>query len=185
MQYLTAPMPEDLLLQSRIVFLQGVVRDSTANDIITRLLYLESVNSQEDITLYINSPGGVVTAGLAIFDIMRHIKPDIATVCVGQAASMGSFLLAAGTKGKRFTLPSARIMIHQPSGGALGTAADIRVQAGEITRLEDYLNKNYSNFTKKPLSVIKKAMERDNFMDAAEAKAFGLVDKIITRKQIK
>jgi ATP-dependent Clp protease protease subunit len=116
---------------------------------------------------------------------MRHIKPDIATVCVGQAASMGSFLLAAGTKGKRFTLPSARIMIHQPSGGALGTAADIRVQAGEITRLEDYLNKNYSNFTKKPLSVIKKAMERDNFMDAAEAKAFGLVDKIITRKQIK
>ena len=166
------------LLKERIVFVVGAIDDHMANLIVAQLLFLESENPDKDIHLYINSPGGVVTAGLSIYDTMRFIKPDVATMCIGQAASMGAFLLSAGAKGKRFALPNARVMIHQPSGGAQGQATDIEIQAREIIRVRAHMNSLYAKFTGKPLEDIEKAVDRDTWLDAEEAKAFGLVDKV-------
>ena len=167
------------LLKERIIFLTGEVNDYVASIICAQLLFLESENPDKDISFYINSPGGVVTAGMAMYDTMQYIKPDVSTVCIGQAASMGSLLLMAGAKGKRFCLPQARIMVHQPSGGAQGQATDIEIQAKEILRLRSTLNNIYVQHTGKKLSDIEKAMERDNFMSAEEAKKFGLIDKVV------
>ncbi|HPB23878.1 MAG TPA: ATP-dependent Clp protease proteolytic subunit, partial [Novosphingobium sp.] len=161
------------LLRERIIFVTGEVEDHMASVIVAQLLFLESENPSKDISMYINSPGGVVTAGLAIHDTMQYIRPRVSTVCIGQACSMGSFLLAAGEPGMRIALPQARIMIHQPSGGARGMASDIEIQAREILRLRKRLNELYAKYTGKPLEEIEAAVDRDNWLDAEEAKAFG------------
>jgi ATP-dependent Clp protease protease subunit len=169
------------LLKDRIIFLGGPIDDNVANVVVAQLLFLESEDPDKDIYLYINSPGGVVTAGLAIYDTMQYIKPDVSTICIGQAASMGSLLLTAGAKGKRFALPNSRIMIHQPLGGAQGQSTDIQIQAREIQRIRDVINDIIVNATGKTLEEVNNDTERDNFMTAEEAKAYGLVDEVITR----
>ncbi|MEP7221580.1 MAG: ATP-dependent Clp endopeptidase proteolytic subunit ClpP [Novosphingobium sp.] len=166
------------LLRERIIFITGEVEDHMASVIVAQLLFLESENPSKDISMYINSPGGVVTAGLAIHDTMQYIRPRVSTVCIGQAASMGSFLLAAGEPGMRIALPNARVMIHQPSGGARGMASDIEIQAREILRMRKRLNDLYVQYTGKTLPEIEAAMDRDTFLEADEALAFGLVDKV-------
>ncbi len=166
------------LLRERIVFITGAVEDHMASLIVAQLLFLESENPSKDISMYINSPGGVVTAGMAIHDTMQYIRPRVSTVCIGQAASMGSFLLAAGEPGMRIALPNARIMVHQPSGGAQGMASDIEIQAREILRMRRRLNDLYVKYTGKSLDDIEKAMDRDTFLEADEALTFGLVDKV-------
>jgi ATP-dependent Clp protease protease subunit len=166
------------LLRERIVFITGQVEDGMASLVVAQLLFLESENPSKDISMYINSPGGVVTAGMAIHDTMQYIKPRVSTVCIGQAASMGSFLLAAGEPGMRIALPNARIMVHQPSGGARGMASDIEIQAREILRIRKRLNALYEKYTGRPLDEIEKAMDRDTFLEAEEAREFGLVDKV-------
>jgi ATP-dependent Clp protease protease subunit len=171
------------LLKERVIFLVGGVDDYVANVIVAQLLFLEADNPEKDISLYINSPGGIVTAGLAIYDTMRFIKPDVSTICVGQAASMGSFLLAAGTKGKRYILPNSRVMIHQPSGGAQGQATDIAIQAKEILYLRERLNQELAANTGQPIEKIAADVERDYFMNAEEAKAYGVVDAVLDRRQ--
>ncbi|MCZ8318149.1 MAG: ATP-dependent Clp endopeptidase proteolytic subunit ClpP [Lysobacteraceae bacterium] len=170
------------LLKERVIFLVGPVDDYMANVVVAQLLFLEAENPEKDISLYINSPGGVVTAGLAIYDTMRFIKPDVSTICVGQACSMGAFLLAAGAKGKRYALPNSRVMIHQPSGGAQGQATDIAIQAKEILYLREKLNKELAQNTGKPLEQIEKDVERDFFMAAADAKEYGIVDAVLERR---
>ena len=170
------------LLKERIIFLTGPVHDDVASLICAQLLFLESENPDKDISFYINSPGGVVTAGLAIYDTMKYVRPQISTVCVGQAASMGSFLLSAGEKGKRYALPNSRVMIHQPSGGAQGQASDIEIQAREILKIRERLNNLYVEHTGQDLETIEKAMDRDNFMSADEAKEFGLVDEVVAER---
>ncbi len=170
------------LLRERIVFVTGGVEDNMASLITAQLLFLESENPKKDIWMYINSPGGVVTAGMAIHDTMKYIRPKVGTVCIGQAASMGSFLLAAGEPGMRVALTNARVMIHQPSGGAQGQASDIALQAQEILRIRASMNELYAKYTGKDLAVIEKAMERDNFMTASEAKDFGLIDEVFDRR---
>ncbi len=170
------------LLKERIIFLTGPVHDDVASLICAQLLFLESENPDKDISFYINSPGGVVTAGLAIYDTMKYVRPEISTVCVGQAASMGSFLLSAGEKGKRYALPNSRVMIHQPSGGAQGQASDIEIQAREILKIRERLNNLYVEHTGQDIETIEKAMDRDNFMSADEAKEFGLVDEVVTER---
>jgi len=167
------------LLKERIIFLVGGVNDAVASLVCAQLLFLESENPNKDIHFYINSPGGIVTSGLAIYDTMQYIRPDISTVCIGQAASMGSLLLAAGAKGKRFALPNARIMVHQPSGGAEGQAADIEIHAREILRMRQHLNEIYVAHTGQTLEQIELALERDKFLDPHEAKAFGIVDEVV------
>lgn len=167
------------LLKERIIFLTGEVNDYVSSLICAQLLFLESENPTKDISFYINSPGGVVTSGMAMYDTMQYIKPDVSTVCIGQAASMGSLLLTAGAAGKRFALPHARIMIHQPLGGAQGQASDIEIQAKEILRMKAMLNDIYVRHTGKKLSEIEKSMDRDNFMSAEEAQKFGLIDKVV------
>ena len=169
----------DRLYRERIIFLGRDVDDEIANQIIAVMLYLDSEDSGKDIILYINSPGGMVSAGMAIFDTMQHIKSDVVTICVGLAASMGSFLLAAGAKGKRLALPHSRIMIHQPSGGARGQATDIQIEAKEILRLRHQLNGIYASNTGKPIEKIEKDMDRDYFMSAEEAKEYGLIDRVV------
>lgn len=170
------------LLKERIIFLIGGVNDAVASLICSQLLFLESENPNKDIALYINSPGGYVSAGLAIYDTMQYIRPQVSTVCMGQAASMGSLLLAAGAPGKRFSLPNSRIMIHQPSGGAQGQASDIEIQAQEILKLRSRLNEIYVKHTGQPLDVIEQNMERDKFMSPEEAKAFGLIDEVVEKR---
>jgi ATP-dependent Clp protease protease subunit len=170
------------LLKERIIFLVGPVNDMVASLICAQLLFLESENPTKDIAFYINSPGGVVTSGLAIYDTMQYIRPDVATVCIGQAASMGSLLLTAGAKGKRVSLPNSRIMIHQPSGGAQGQATDIEIQAREILQLRQRLNEMYVRHTGQTLDVIQAAVERDKFMSPEEAKAFGLIDEVMNNR---
>jgi ATP-dependent Clp protease, protease subunit len=170
------------LLKERVVFLVGPVNDQSANLVVAQLLFLESENPDKDISLYINSPGGSVSAGLAIFDTMNFIKPDVSTLCTGMAASMGAFLLAAGAKGKRFSLPNSRVMIHQPLGGAQGQATDIEIHAKEILRLRADLNRVLSEQTGQPLEKIERDTERDYFMSASEAQTYGLVDKVISRR---
>lgn len=170
------------LLRERIVFIVGGVEDHMASLITAQLLFLESENPKKDIYMYINSPGGVVTAGLAIHDTMQYIRPEVGTVCIGQAASMGSFLLAAGEPGKRVALTNSRIMIHQPSGGAQGMASDIEIQAKEILRMRHRLNTLYAKYTGKTVEEIERAMDRDNFLEADEAQAFGLVDKVFDKR---
>ena len=172
------------LLKERIIFLTGQVEDGVSAVICAQLLFLESENPTKDISFYINSPGGVVTSGMAMYDTMQYIKPEVSTVCIGQAASMGSLLLTAGAKGKRFSLPNSRIMIHQPSGGAQGQATDIEIQAREILRLRANLNNIYVKHTGRKLADIEKAMERDNFMSAEEAKKFGLIDEVVNERVI-
>ena len=172
------------LLLDRIVFLGTEVTSEVANAIIAQLLFLESENPTKDISFYINSPGGIVTSGLAIYDTMRYIRPDVSTVCIGQAASMGSFLLCAGTKGKRFALPNARVMIHQPSGGAQGQATDIEIQAKEILSLRSRLNKIYAEHTGQPLDVIEEALERDRFLSPEDAMNFGLIDEVVASRPV-
>ena len=167
------------LLRERIVFVTGEVEDHMASLIVAQLLFLESENPSKDISMYINSPGGVVTAGLAIHDTMQYIRPRVSTVCVGQACSMGSFLLAAGEPGMRIALPNARIMVHQPSGGARGMASDIEIQAREILRIRKRMNDLYVKYTGKDLATIEKAMDRDTFLEAEEAREFGLVDEVV------
>jgi ATP-dependent Clp protease protease subunit len=170
------------LLKERIIFLTGEVEDYMSSLICAQLLFLEADNPNKDIYLYINSPGGVVTSGLAMLDTMNYIKPDVATVCIGQACSMGSLLLTCGTKGKRYALPNARVMIHQPSGGARGQATDIEIQAREILKLRQRLNEIYVKTTGQKLKTIEEAVERDNFMSADEAKAFGLIDYVVASR---
>lgn len=170
------------LLKERIIFLTGQVHDTVSSLICAQLLFLESENPTKDIAFYINSPGGVVTSGLAMYDTMQYIRCDVATLCIGQAASMGSLLLTAGAKGKRFSLPNSRIMIHQPSGGAQGQATDIEIQAREILSLRARLNGMYAKHTGKPLEEIEHAMERDKYMTAEEAKDFGLIDEVVTSR---
>ena len=170
------------LLKERIVFLVGPVNDNVASLVTAQLLFLESENPKKEIYFYINSPGGLVTSGLGIYDTMQYIKSPVSTLCIGQASSMGSFLLAAGEKGKRFSLPNSRIMVHQPSAGYQGQATDIEIHAKEILALKDRLNKIYSKHTKKSEAEIKKALERDNFMTPSEAKAFGLIDEVVEKR---
>ena len=170
------------LLKERVVFLVGEVNDQTANLVIAQLLFLESENPEKDISLYINSPGGSVSAGLAIYDTMQFIKPDVSTLCMGMAASMGAFLLAAGAKGKRFSLPNSRVMIHQPLGGARGQASDIEIQAREILYLRERLNKVLSERTGQTIETIAKDTDRDNFMSADQAKEYGLIDQVIEKR---
>ena len=170
------------LLKERIIFLVGPVNDSVSTLVTAQLLYLESENPKKEISFYINSPGGLVTSGLGIYDTMQYIKPPVSTLCIGQASSMGSFLLAAGEKGKRFSLPNSRIMIHQPSAGFQGQATDIEIHAKEILSLKERLNKIYSKHTKKSEPEIKKALERDNFMTPDEAKNFGLIDEVVEKR---
>ncbi|KAF0224882.1 MAG: ATP-dependent Clp protease protease [Rhodospirillaceae bacterium] len=170
------------LLKERIIFLTGQVFDEVASLICAQLLFLESENPNKDIAFYINSPGGVVTSGLAMYDTMQYIRPSVSTVCLGQAASMGSLLLTAGAKGKRFSLPNARVMIHQPSGGAQGQATDIEIQAREILALRARLNNMYVQHTGQTLDVIERAMERDKYMTADEAKEFGLIDEVVSNR---
>jgi len=169
------------LLKDRIIFLGGPIDDAVANTVVAQLLFLESEAPDKDIHLYINSPGGVVTAGLAIYDTMQYIKPDVSTICIGQAASMGALLLTAGAKGKRYALPNARIMIHQPLGGAQGQSTDIQIQAREIQRIREVINDILVESTGKDRETVVQDTERDNFMTAEEAKAYGLVDEVITR----
>jgi ATP-dependent Clp protease protease subunit len=170
------------LLRERIIFVTGEVEDNMASVITAQLLFLESDNPKKDIWMYINSPGGVVTAGMAIHDTMQYIRPKVGTVCIGQAASMGSFLLAAGEPGMRVALTNSRIMVHQPSGGARGMASDIQIQANEILRIRKRMNDLYAKYTGKPLADIEKAMDRDTFLEADEAKAFGLVDEVFDKR---
>jgi len=170
------------LLKERIIFLTGQVNDSVASLVTAQLLFLEAEDPKKEIYLYINSPGGLVTAGLGIYDTMKYIKPDISTLCIGQAASMGSFLLAAGTKGKRFSLPNSRIMVHQPSAGFQGQATDIEIHANEVLSLKKRLNEIYSKQTGKSVEEIKSALERDNFMTADVAKSFGLIDEVVEKR---
>lgn len=170
------------LLKDRVIFMTGQVEDHMANLIVAQLLFLESENPDKDIHLYINSPGGSVTAGMSIYDTMQFIKPDVGTMCIGQAASMGAMLLAGGAKGKRFALPHSRMMIHQPSGGAQGQASDIEIQANEIIKLRKQLNVIMANHTGQEVDTIAKDTERDNFMSAQEAQDYGLVDKVIERR---
>ena len=169
------------LLKDRIIMLSGEVNDQVASSIVAQLLFLEAQDPDKDIYFYINSPGGVITSGLSMFDTMNYIKPDIVTICIGQAASMGAFLLASGTKGKRYALPNARIMIHQPSGGAQGQSTDIQIQAQEIQRLKDTLNHILAEKTGKKAKQVEKDTERDNFMSAQEALDYGLIDKVLTK----
>ena len=170
------------LLNDRIIILSEEVNDTTASLIVAQLLYLEAQDPDKDIQFYINSPGGSVTSGLAIYDTMQYIKPDVSTICVGMAASMGAFLLAAGAKGKRFALPNSEIMIHQPLGGMQGQATDLKIHADRIIRIRQNLNKMLADATGKPLEVIERDTERDNFMSADEACAYGIVDKVITKR---
>ena len=170
------------LLKDRVIFLTGAIEDHMANLIVAQMLFLESENPDKDIHLYINSPGGSVTAGLSIYDTMKFIKPDVSTMCIGQAASMGAFLLAGGTQGKRMALPHSRVMIHQPSGGAQGQASDIEIQANEIIELRSKLNKLLAENTDKDQEVISRDTERDRFMGAEEAREYGLVDKVIQQR---
>ena len=170
------------LLKERVIFLVGPVNDATANLIVAQLLFLESENPDKDISLYINSPGGSVSGGLAIYDTMQFIKPDVSTLCTGLAASMGAFLLAAGAKGKRYTLPNSRVMIHQPSGGAQGQATDIEIQAREILYLRERLNSLLSKHTGKPVDEIARDTERDNFMSADDAQKYGIVDRVLSNR---
>jgi ATP-dependent Clp protease protease subunit len=170
------------LLRERVIFLVGPVNDQTANLVVAQLLFLESENPDKDISLYINSPGGSVSAGLSVFDTMQFIKPDVSTLCMGLAASMGAFLLAAGAKGKRFALPNSRIMIHQPSGGAQGQATDIEIQAREILKLRESLNKILAERTGQPLEKIRNDSERDFFMSGIEAKEYGLIDQVLDKR---
>jgi len=172
------------LLKERVVFLVGPVEDHMANLIVAQLLFLESENPDKDIHLYINSPGGSVTAGLSIYDTMKFIKPDVSTMCIGQAASMGAFLLGGGTKGKRYMLPNARTMIHQPSGGAQGQATDIDIQAREILIIRERLNRLMAEHTGQPLDVIERDTERDRFMDAEQSLAYGLVDEVVRSRSV-
>ena len=170
------------LLKERVIFLVGPVEDHMANLVVAQLLFLESENPDKDIHLYINSPGGSVTAGMSIYDTMQFIKPDVSTMCIGQACSMGAFLLAGGAKGKRYCLPNARTMIHQPSGGAQGQATDILIHAEEIIKIRQRLNEIMSFHTGQPVETVAKETERDNFMSALESKAFGLVDEVLDRR---
>tara|TARA_B100000315_G_C14444479_1_gene526174 strand:+ start:16 stop:627 length:612 start_codon:yes stop_codon:yes gene_type:complete len=170
------------LLKERIIFLVGPVNDNVATLITAQLLFLESENPKKEISFYINSPGGLVTSGLGIYDTIQYIKPPVSTLCIGQASSMGSFLLAAGAKGKRFSLPNSRIMVHQPSAGYQGQATDIEIHAKEILSLKERLNKIYAKHTKKSEEEIKKALERDYFMTANEAKNFGLIDEVVEKR---
>ena len=170
------------LLKERIICLVGQINDNIASLVTAQLLFLESENPKKEIYLYINSPGGLVTAGLGIYDTIQYIKPDVSTLCIGQAASMGSFLLAAGTKGKRFSLPNSRIMVHQPSAGFQGQATDIEIHANEVLSLKKRLNEIYAKHTGKSLEDIKKALERDNFMTPETAKEFGLIDEVVEKR---
>ena len=170
------------LLKERIIFLVGPINDNVASLVTAQLLFLESEDPKKEINLYINSPGGLVTAGLGIYDTMQYIKPDVSTLCIGQAASMGSFLLAAGKKGKRFSLPNSRIMVHQPSAGFQGQATDIEIHANEIMDLKKRLNEIYSKHTGKSVDDVKKALERDNFMTPDTAKEFGLIDQVVENR---
>lgn len=170
------------LLKERVIFLVGPVDDYSANLIIAQLLFLEAENPDKDISLYINSPGGMVTSGLAIYDTMQFIRPDVSTICIGQAASMGSLLLAAGAKGKRFALPHSRVMIHQPLGGFQGQASDIEIHTREILHLRDRLNAILARHTGQPIETIARDTDRDNFMDANAAKAYGLIDEVLQRR---
>ncbi len=171
------------LLKERVVFVVGPINDNVASLVTAQLLFLESENPKKDISLYINSPGGLVTSGLGIYDTMQYIKPDVSTLCIGQAASMGSFLLAAGTKGKRFSLPNSRIMVHQPSAGYQGQATDIEIHANEVMSLKKRLNEIYSKHTNKSVDEIKTALERDNFMTPESAKNFGLIDRVVDKRE--
>ena len=171
------------LLKERIVFVVGPINDAVASLVTAQLLFLESEDPKKEISLYINSPGGLVTAGLGIYDTMQYVKPDISTLCIGQAASMGSFLLAAGAKGKRFSLPNSRIMVHQPSAGFQGQATDIEIHANEVLSLKKRLNEIYSKHTGKSVDEIKSALERDNFMTPDNAKSFGLIDKVVEKRE--
>ena len=171
------------LLKERIIFLTGQINDNVASLVTAQLLFLEAEDPKKEIYLYINSPGGLVTAGLGIYDTMQYIKPDISTLCIGQAASMGSFLLGAGTKGKRFSLPNSRIMVHQPSAGFQGQATDIEIHANEVLSLKKRLNEIYSKHTGKSVDEIKSALERDNFMTPDNAKDFGLIDKVVEKRE--
>ena len=171
------------LLKERIVFVVGPINDSVASLVTAQMLFLESENPKKDIFMYINSPGGLVTAGLGIYDTRQYIKPEISTLCIGQAASMGSFLLAAGTKGKRFSLPNSRIMVHQPSAGFQGQATDIEIHANEVLSLKKRLNEIYSKHTGKSVEDVKSALERDNFMTPDVAKDFGLIDKVVDKRE--
>ncbi|KPZ52106.1 ATP-dependent Clp endopeptidase, proteolytic subunit ClpP [Pseudoalteromonas sp. S3776] len=173
------------LLKERIIFLTGQVEDNMANLILAQMLFLESENPEKDIFLYINSPGGSVTAGMAIYDTMNFIKPDVSTICVGQAASMGAFLLTAGAKGKRFCLPNSRVMIHQPLGGFQGQASDFEIHAKEILSIKDKLNRLMAEHTGQPLEVISRDTDRDNFMSASQAVDYGLVDSVFTNRESK
>ena len=171
------------LLKERIVFVVGPINDAVASLVTAQLLFLESEDPKKEISLYINSPGGLVTAGLGIYDTMQYIKPEISTLCIGQAASMGSFLLAAGAKGKRFSLPNSRIMVHQPSAGFQGQATDIEIHANEVLSLKKRLNEIYSKHTGKSVDEIKLSLERDNFMTPDNAKSFGLIDKVVEKRE--
>ena len=171
------------LLKERIVFVVGPINDSVASGVTAQMLFLESEDPKKDIYMYINSPGGLVTAGLGIYDTMQYVKPQISTLCIGQAASMGSFLLAAGTKGKRFSLPNSRIMVHQPSAGFQGQATDIEIHANEVLSLKKRLNEIYSKHTGKSVQEIKTALERDNFMTPDTAKEFGLIDRVVDKRE--
>ncbi|WP_394193056.1 ATP-dependent Clp endopeptidase proteolytic subunit ClpP [Pseudoalteromonas atlantica] len=173
------------LLKERIIFLTGQVEDNMANLILAQMLFLESENPDKDIFLYINSPGGSVTAGMAIYDTMNFIKPDVSTICVGQAASMGAFLLTAGAKGKRFCLPNSRVMIHQPLGGFQGQASDFEIHAKEILSIKDKLNRLMSEHTGQPLDIISRDTDRDNFMSASQAVEYGLVDSVFSNRDSK
>ncbi len=170
------------LLRERVIFLVGPVNDQTANLVVAQMLFLESENPDKDISLYINSPGGSVSAGLSVFDTMQFIKPDVSTLCMGIAASMGSFLLMAGAKGKRFALPNSRVMIHQPSGGAQGQATDIEIHAREILKTREQLNRIYADRTGQTIEKIRNDMERDFFMDPEESKAYGLIDQVLAKR---
>ena len=170
------------LLKERIVFVVGPINDTVASLVTAQLLFLESENPKKDINLYINSPGGLVTAGLGIYDTMQYIKPEVSTLCIGQACSMGSFLLSAGENGKRFSLPNSRIMVHQPSAGFQGQATDIEIHANEVLSLKKRLNEIYSKHTGKTVDEIKSALERDNFMTASDAKSFGLIDTVVDKR---
>jgi len=171
------------LLKERIIFLVGPINDNVASLVTAQMLFLESEDPKKEIYFYINSPGGLVTSGLGIYDTMQYVKPDISTLCIGQAASMGSFLLSAGTKGKRFSLPNSRIMVHQPSAGFQGQATDIQIHAKEILSLKERLNKIYSKHTGKSLKEISQALERDNFMTPEDAKDFGLIDSVVEKRK--
>ena len=170
------------LLKERIIFLTGQINDNVASLVTAQLLFLEAEDPKKEIYLYINSPGGLVTAGLGIYDTMQYVKPDISTLCIGQAASMGSFLLAAGTKGKRFSLPNSRVMVHQPSAGFQGQVTDIEIHANEVSSLKKRLNEIYSKHTGKSVDEVKSALERDNFMTAEIAKDFGLIDEVVEKR---